>query len=132
MGFEAPRTTTRLVFDDPAYNGLEVVCRSVSIGVLFEFARIQDDVGLAQSEAIMRRFGDEVLESWNLVEDGEPVPATAEGVLRQEVSFAMSLIKTWIEAVSSPPAPLGVPSQDGGMSAAASIPMVSLSVSPVS
>jgi len=132
-GFIRQRRVYRLNFaDDTELAGLEVRARSVPLG---EFMSI---VGLADtaepgSEEMKRLFGGfaEQLVSWNLeAEDGQPVPATLEGLYSQDFEFTMQLVLAWIEAIASVPGPLGETSSSGGTSPVPSLPMEPLSPSP--
>lgn len=106
--YEVPRRTLRLVFEGSEYEGAEVVCRlDVPLSLFFDFQRMavqSDDPEV--TEQAFRRFGDEVLAEWNLTEDGQPVPATADGFLHQAPAFAMLILSKWIENVGQSPAPL--------------------------
>lgn len=123
MGFEVPAKTYRLVFEDEDYAGAEVRCRSTSIGRLNE---------IASSTEAMRLFGDEILIDWNLTENGEPVPATGEGMVRVPVEFGRAILNAWTQALVGISGPLGGPSSNGAGSAVPEIPMVILSESPPS
>ena len=118
MGFKNPRRTARLIFDEGSpYQGAEVVCAfDVSLGMFFEFSQAGSEDMAAQREAFVR-FGDELLIEWNLEEDdGTPIPATGEGILRISAPFVMVIISKWQEAIQDVPAPLGEPSPNGSTS----------------
>lgn len=107
-GFRPPKRTATLTFDeDHDYHGAEIECHlDAPMGLVFEFQRIGDEG--ADQAGIMRDFGDRVLIAWNLEDDdGQPIPATGEGLLAQPFAFAYALIEAWGEAAAQPSAPLG-------------------------
>jgi hypothetical protein len=120
MGFTPRPKTYRLVFDDPDYAGAEVVCSSAPLGALLEMGDTIEDY---------RKFGDDYLVSWNLETDGEPIPATGEGLLSTgvDIVFARALLRAWAQALTGASAPLDSASSNGNGTATASIPMVELS-----
>jgi hypothetical protein len=102
MGFEVPQTTLRLVFTDPSYSGLEVVCAVVPIGQVQEAAKLADvdpknvtDEDMARVERIIGAFAD-ALVSWNLTRKGRKVPATRRSVESLDLIFVMQLIAAWL------------------------------------
>lgn len=102
-GFRPPRRTATLTFDEGHdYHGAEVECRlDVPMGLVFEFDN------LSPLEA-MRRFGAEIVISWNLEsDDGKPIPPTADGLLTQSPDFGLALLEAWKEAAAGVPTPLG-------------------------
>lgn len=123
MSFEPPRKTYRLLFVDADYSGAEVVCHSTSLGMLDSIDR---------SIAGMKLFGDEILVSWNVTKDGEPLPATGEGVMATDGAFAIALIEAWVKGMTGITDPLETPSRNGSTTPTVSIPMVPLSESPPS
>ena len=126
-GFEVPRRTIRLVFEvDEDMAGAEVVCRSVS---LREFLSYSDIAGLETFDDLretFRRFGDDVISSWNLTQDGEELEATGDGLLRLDTHIARLIYRAWLQGMSGVSGPLEPPSPNGGSSLAASMPMVTL------
>ncbi|GAA2209314.1 hypothetical protein GCM10009850_047720 [Nonomuraea monospora] len=131
MGYKRPAKIYKLVFAEDDMAGLEVKARSMSTGDLLDMAPLLDLKLSASPTAeemesiaeLLERFAD-VLVSWNLEdEDDQPVPATLEGLLDQDIDFVMRIIMAWADAVSGVPAPLPEPSPGGEPSLAASIPM---------
>ena len=99
-----PRKLT-LVLDD--YDGAEVVCRlSISLGEMLDMqaASTADASGIRES---YERFGREVLISWSIEgEDGEPLPANAEGMMRLTPDMASAIMGAWgQQIVAVPPKP---------------------------
>jgi len=139
MGYTPKRRVFRLRFEDEEYDGLVVKVRSTSVGRLLEFmgflAMDTDDLTPADVEKITGLFEAfaEVLAEWNVeTEDGEPVPATLDGVRTQDADFVMAIMRVWFQAVTQPPAPLPATSSAGGPSAVPPLPMEPLSPSRAS
>mgnify|MGYP001563947274 CR=1 FL=1 len=124
MGFQLPRRTAKLVFEGD-YAGAEVVVKlDVPLGAVLWFLDQQDAAdsmpeGAAQSAALWRlrqQFVELFLDSWNLLDNGAPIPATVKGLEAVTPVFIGLLIGKWSEVVASPPAPLGGQSVDGNTS----------------
>jgi hypothetical protein len=139
VGYRAPVKAYRLKFADEDMAGLEVTARSLPIG---EFLKLSDLAGLAQDDpAAMSKGATETfrvlagaLMSWNLEdEQGQPVPATYEGIVSQDLDFVMKIVNAWMSAMTdvAPPLPGG---SSGGVPSALeqSIPMAPPSDSPPS
>lgn len=138
-GFKPDRTYHRLTFDD--YPGLVVVFRPLSVGGMLEFVKLLDQVeGLDEEHfkpsdlGLIEKFFAAVagaLKSWNVLgEDDEPVPATYEGVMSQDVAFVRDIAEKWAKSaiVVDPTSPAGSPS--GGTSPEAALAAASRSRSP--
>jgi hypothetical protein len=138
VGFKVQRRTYLLRFQGTEFDGLEVKVRSVSTGELIdmEVDRLAQARGGTASEGateglINRLIG--ALVEWNAEdEDGTPIPATAEGVRAQDLSFNMAIINAWANSINGVAAPLSETSSDGALSVEASIPMDVPSESPTS
>ena len=131
MGFEVPRRTIRLVFDDEEMAGAEVVCRSTSVQVYLDLLRVQSAASLDEIEGFVRRFGDEIIESWNLTRDGEPLPADGATLTTLEPATFRLMFQAWVQGMSGVSGPLAAPSPGGELYPGQSIPaMVPLSESP--
>lgn len=104
-GFRIQKRTARLVFSGD-YEGAEVVVRlDVPVGV---FVEIQDMVSSEEQLKVFDLFGAKVLEEWNVEnDDGNPVPATSEGMQTIPLDFANLMIEKWVEVSTQPSAPLG-------------------------
>src|SRR3990167_7089331 len=101
MGFKEPRRTARLIFEGD-YEGAEVVVRlDVDVQTVLEFTGMVTDATEGEAAlAMMRRFGDDMLVSWNVEDDdGHPIPATAEGFMRRTWPFINLILSHWLEAV---------------------------------
>ena len=139
-GYTRKRRVYRLRFEDEELDGLVVKVRSASVGRLLEFMRYlagisNDDLTAEDVERFANLFEmfAEVLVEWNVQdEDGEPVPATLEGVRTQDADFVMGIMRVWFQAVTTAPAPLPATSSDGGPSVVPPLPMEPLSPSRAS
>ena len=116
-------------------HGLEVATKGLSVEATFEMASLaaglaaesSTEAKVATANKLFAGFADRLV-SWNLQEDdGSPVPATLAGVQDQDMSFMISLISTWMDAVSSVDTPLPPASANGQSPAPeASLPMEAL------
>lgn len=102
-GFEAPRTIYKLDFEGTDLDGLEVRMRAGKLGELLDPSNIADfeideeNPTAEDIKAIRAKFEmiADYLVSWNLTENGVPVPATVEGVMRQEPDFVGQIFAAW-------------------------------------
>ena len=122
MGFQVPRKTARLIFEDSEYDGCEVVCGvDVSFEQLAYFAGVGEDT---DNEEMFRAFADGFIISWNIEDkDGSPLPANGDGLVKLPAWFAILIMQSWQEAMlklSQVPGPLDGPSKNGEKSAAPS------------
>lgn len=136
MGFEYRRTVYKLKFADADLEGLEVIARGTTINGLLKLISVGAELdGLGEDatpaelrEKLPAMFAPfaKVLVSWNLEEDGKPVPATLEGLMDQEVPFVARIIESYVAGVSQAPPPLPGRSAAGATGpdpAESSIPM---------
>lgn len=122
-GFTPVRKTFRLQFTDEDMAGLEVVMRRGSMDGFVKIAKMAGlDTGrLKATDPATLKVIDELLDvfsaalvSWNVEDDdGNPVPATREGVGTQDDDFVLEIIRAWVEARASVSLPLGQPSNGG-------------------
>lgn len=134
-GYTPHRKVYKLRFADPEMDGLVVRARSLPLGRFLSLASLVKAGNDIQPERLAELFEGFAgsLVDWNLTgDDGEPVPATLDGVYSQEPDFMLAIILPWIEVVASISSPLGKPSSGGGPSPEASIPMEVLSASQAS
>lgn len=133
---EAPRRGYRrplykLRFADPQFEGLEVVCRGASVGVVTDLVRLADmDVGKAVESGDLSVFAElngafaKVLVRWNYEdEEGVPVPPTVDGVGQMDMMMLQGVVMAYIESVVAVRGPLGPTLSDGAPSVEASLPM---------
>jgi|ERR1044072_567283 hypothetical protein len=156
MGYERNRVFL-LTFEDPDLAGLEVRAKSASTGQLMSMMDLMEltnrdslDPGdIKRMDKLFRTFAgcpDECVQthedlggepgvrhyiskikSWNLEEDGIPVPPTYEGLMDQDMEFVVALVFAWMDGQVGTPGELGKDSNDGGRSVEVSIPMEPLS-----
>lgn len=85
---------------------------SASMDFVFSLQNLREETVERQRE-LMRQFGDSVIREWNVRDrNNNPVPATGEGLLTQEIRFGIDLIIAWLGVVATPNAPLEEPSAD--------------------
>jgi hypothetical protein len=130
MGFEI--ALLKLTFDEASeFHGLEVRAKRLSIAGLLEIIglRTNDDLtGVEKLEKTAELLA-KGLKSWNLEEDGVPVPVSVESLLAQPPNFVSDVTTAWMGAGSAVSPPLPQPSTDGEQSLEASIPMEPVSPS---
>lgn len=138
-GYRHQPKVYKLTFED--YPGLEIETKSVSTGRLMKLMRMAvrlQDKELDDASELTEEDADAVdalfsgfakaLVRWNLEdEDGQPVPATKDGVYDQDFDFILSIINDWIAAVSGTPGDLGKGSNSGPLFPEVSLPMDLLS-----
>lgn len=117
-GFRLPKRTALIEFEEGhEYHGLRV---RVVLDAPVEFMLAMQTAvsgGLEQAGEALRAFGDDCLLEWNLEgDDGQPVPANGNGMLRLPPVATGQLITRWMEAATQPAAPLGGQSPNGGTS----------------
>jgi hypothetical protein len=113
----AKRTAIIDFAEDSPWHGVEAtVITSVPFATLFWYQKNAEDSSVETSVEALKRFGDEFLSGWNLVDDaGKPYPATGDGVCAVDDSgLVTALMGGWIEAVVHPSAPLSGQSNGGG------------------
>lgn len=108
------------------HHGLVVRVRSLPFGELLEIAPVIDAIAqmrpadlAGHAEEVLRPFRvlASHLVSWNLVEEVQgvrtPVPATFEGLIRQDPQFLIAVMQAWARASGGVPDPLAQPSSGG-------------------
>ena len=119
-GFIVAKKTAMVDFsEDSEWHGVEAkVIISVPFETLFWFQRNASSTEADASNEALQRFGDDFLLEWNVCDsDGNPYPATAEGVVNvADSALVTNLMMGWIEAVVKPPENLSKPSDLTGMS----------------
>ncbi|GGU13294.1 hypothetical protein [Streptomyces violascens] len=123
MGFQFKAPRINLAFEpDHDYHGLEVTLRKLNLQEFLDINGIGDVEDMHAGHQL-RTMGEKLL-SWNLEdEDGQPVPATVDGVLRQDKDLMIAICSAWLDALRGVSAPLEQSSPDTGPSLEASIPM---------
>jgi len=111
MGYKIPNR--KLVIELADYEGAEVTCRlDVKMKTFFSLQDLASDN--ASIISAYTTFGNEILESWNFEnENGEPIPADADGMLDIPPAIAIALMNAWTEQVSSGKMTSSTESQSG-------------------
>jgi len=129
MGFRKQRTVYRLRFEDESLDGLEVTAKSLPLKDFLSINKMsvqaENDAAkqAEQSELMLKKFADALI-NWNLEdEDGKPVPATFTGLLGQEMGFVTQIIQAWMEAVAGVPKASSTGLNGGEIYPEQSIPM---------
>lgn len=100
MSFESPNIVLRIEFGPGTkYAGFWA---KVGVPTVAEFLAVRTDADLIGAMASH-------LVEWNLTADGEPVPATVEGVNRQSHHLVLSLANAWHRQIlrTEKPEPVG-------------------------
>lgn len=130
MGFTPKKTVYRLDFEGTDLDGLEVRMRGGKLGQVFDFAGL---VGIDESNATAadvqlmmsqyQELADHIIE-WNCEdEDGNPVPATLEGLKTLELRYVNMISQAWQKAEVDVPGPLPSGSPSGRLPDLLEIPM---------
>jgi len=130
MSFQRKRKIYRLNFAGTEYDGMEVQVEGLTTGEYLEIVTltgVTDDSG-SETEKLLKLLASHLV-SWNIQEDGVPVPADIEGVKSNDLAMNMFIINAWTDAMVSVPADTEKKSLAGDPSLVASIPTESLSLS---
>lgn len=104
MGFTRKRKIYKLDFSGTEYDGLVVKVGGLTTGEYLDFvtltATVDEDEN--QTGSMVTMLADH-LKSWNLEEDGEPVPCTLEGLRANDLQMNMAIIRAWTTAMSGVP-----------------------------
>jgi hypothetical protein len=139
VGFQL--RTYRLVFEEPAFEGLEIRTRGATIDDAVAWNGLfSGEVDLLKpgeaNEANRQRLYEVLVDriiGWNLEgEDGQQVPCTVETLRGLEASMVLAIGRAWMTASAGVSRPLEQPSPNGQPSPEASIPMEVLSPNPPS
>jgi hypothetical protein len=128
MGYKPKRKLITLDFEGTKHDGLEVTMRGLTVG---EELELDDMRGKDSNGRRIFEMMAGLLHEWNVEdENGQPVPATFEGVCTQDSVFIMEILDALQTANSGVSDPLPESSPSGEPSPVASIPMEPLSASP--
>jgi len=113
-GYRVPKRTARLIFQDTAYEGAEVVVRlDVPVALFME---IQDLIADDKQFQVFQVFGESVLEEWNIEDDdGNAIATTGQGMIAIPIDLANVILQQWVDAAIKPPDPLVGRSNGGSM-----------------
>lgn len=101
MGFEVPSRVMNLTFEE--YPELKVRAGSITLARLLDLTEqaegLRKDAGSASdARELFAEFGSR-LRSWNCERDGEPIPATHDGLLSLDADFAAEILLAWFDAI---------------------------------
>jgi hypothetical protein len=122
MGFAIDRSY-QLSFEGQFLDGCEIHIRATSIAAILELEK-----DTTKRESVAKLLSEHLI-SWDLEMNGEPIPATYDGILMLEEVVMASITGAWYKAARGVSAPLEKPSTDGEDSEEELIPMEALSPS---
>jgi hypothetical protein len=134
MGYRREPKMYRLQFEDPEFDGLEVMVRSLPVGEFLALGRLQgaidkDDPDINEVEKLFKVFADKLV-GWNLEDQaGTKVAANLNGLKSQDLDFVLAIIGAWVNAMGGVSPELGKGSTSGANSLVAGIPTEALSPS---
>lgn len=128
MAFQRKRKVYHLDFGGTEYDGLEVKVHGLTTGEYLELVSLTGSTGekSSETEQLLRLFAKHLV-SWNLQEEGEPVPSSFDGVKANDLAMNMRIIDAWTDAMVNVSAATEKKSLAGDPSLVASIPTETLS-----
>lgn len=116
-GFRVPVRGATITFDGTDYDGAVVDCvLDIPLEVYFEIVALSEK---GETETVSRIWAEHALKSWNLEDsEGNPLPATVEGLFKLPPAIFTVMLQKWTEAVAQAPAPLRKGSLNGVAGAA--------------
>lgn len=128
MGFQRKRKIYKLDFSDTEYDGLEVKVSGLTTGEYLDIIglSVTEEDGSAETDGMLQMFARHLM-YWNLEDDGEPVPATYEGIKSNDLAMNLFIVNAWTNAIGDVPKSAGKESPNGESSLVASIPTETLS-----
>ncbi|MGE3448689.1 MAG: hypothetical protein AB7H92_14040 [Microbacteriaceae bacterium] len=98
MGFELPKTTTAVEFAESSpYKGAEVI---LSLDSSLDDAFRMEQVAAGEDRNRVFETVGEVLVSWNLEHDGEPIPCSVEELRKLPMPFVIEVFKGFQRAMA--------------------------------
>lgn len=114
MGYEVSSKVYNLTFTD--YPGMEVVALGCSLEEMDLVSGM--DINIIKTDKAKRleifEFFASKIKSWNLEENGVPLPPTSEGLLRLDASLVVAIVVGWALAVARVSLPKELNSNNGG------------------
>lgn len=132
-GFDVGRTVYRLTFDDPRFEGFTVDVAAMSVAETWAYndALAEAKDADAYTRVIVNTIGRQLL-SWNATKDGQPVPASLDGLLDLDDHYASAIITGWLKAIRPTPEQEPDPTQQADSLLEGSLPMSPLTESAAS
>jgi hypothetical protein len=122
VGFQRKRKVYKLDFTGTEYEGLEVRVSGLTTGEYLDFlgGNVDEEDG-ASTDAMLQMFARHLV-SWNLEDEGVPVPATFEGLKTNDMPMNMLMIDAWTSALANVPESTAKKLNTGSDPLVASIP----------
>ena len=118
-GFRVSKRTKIVEFEpDSEWHGIEAEVRiSVPFKTLIWMQGITTEGDQAKIIDTYKMFADDFLIEWNIQdEDGEPYPATADGIMLVDSDLVNAIVEKWVEAGVNVPTKSSDELKDGGLS----------------
>ena len=113
MPFNLKTETLKLDFGSDELNEMNVeVTADVPLSTFFDLQIWLSSDDAKQMRDAFMLFGNQILRSWDVEDDGVSIPADENGFLSLPMTLGMSIITTWTEAVGGAKKAQGV-SQNG-------------------
>lgn len=120
MGFRTAKKTITLRFEEPELEGLEIRAASATVGEVIDYTHMAEAIEKANNDEKVDSFSNLLdlfatkLIGWNLEEEnGDPIPATREGLRSLDLELARDIAKAWLQGVIGVSTPLPKPSTTG-------------------
>ncbi len=96
MGFQRKRKMYKLDFEGTEWDGLVVKLGGLTTGEYLDFVSVAGptDDGDNQTAQMIQMLADHLM-SWNLEDDGEPIPTTLEGLKSNDIQMNMAIVHAW-------------------------------------
>ena len=125
MGYQRP--TLRLKFDDPDLAGLEVRMRRPTVAQMIETQTLRESDQLGEDLGRICHILAASIIEWNLEDErDQAIPATAGGLLGQDMGLVIGLLDAWTKQAIGVARPLPTPSSDGDPVGLETLTMVDL------
>lgn len=105
MGFQRKRKIYKLDFEGTEYDGLTVKVGGLTTGEYLELIALSApgvEGGEDETSGMLKLLARH-LKSWNLEEDGEPIPTSFEGIKSNDLPMNQAIIAAWVAALSAVP-----------------------------
>ena len=113
MPFNLKTETLKLDFGSDELNEMNVVVTAdVPLSTFFDLQIWLSSDDAKQMRDAFMLFGNQILRSWDVEDDGVSIPADEHGFLSLPLTLGMSIVTTWTETVGGAKKALGV-SQNG-------------------
>lgn len=110
MGFQIPKKEITLKFANDEYEGLEIRIRPGTIRDALrgeEMDKKAKSLSEVEGAQLLFKYLEEFITGWNVEDDGEPVPVSAESLLNFPAGFAWDIFAAFIDHTSGVSEDLG-------------------------